>query len=522
MNLSSRLAEVRGLHVWIFPTGYGKTRAILHSNLRGVRVIHVLPLQAIVSQLAEDLRRADFDVCYQMAMALPEVCKSPYYAARYNVTTLDSFILNMFGIPVHEIYRENWHSDVAWLMASYADFVIFDEYHLMVAPDGDGDVSKIHTAVIAAVRALRERGLAKRILVLTATMTPSMAASLEPDKVLVYAAEEHDFVDKLRYLVGREKVEAVPPSDQFGEKMRDKLVGVELLDPPLQKIKCGQREIEIPDVKGPGYLAFNSWRRAALAWREGGREGVLIHGKMDLEARNKLVRRLSPETPLYATQVVEAGVDISYKQLISEPAPAFSLIQRAGRVSRRPSDEKGRIKVLKNEKLAEGVYDVELTRKTLDLLQEHQEDINWKVPAGGYDYLRLLNDLDDLVRTKISNEEREVNTFLSILDEIIISPEYVLRKLDQLQGSLVRSSALVTILAGGRQIPIDVTTLKNIAKEVYVVYDKGKKPVETKRLYERPLSTMLELGPFKGVELPEGHLQRLNVDGVEAVTLKPC
>lgn len=56
------LLQREGLNVAVFPTGYGKTTAILHAGLKNARVIHVLPLQAIVSQLAERLSANGFDV----------------------------------------------------------------------------------------------------------------------------------------------------------------------------------------------------------------------------------------------------------------------------------------------------------------------------------------------------------------------------------------------------------------------------------------------------------------------------
>lgn len=536
VDLSEFLPRGGGLNVWILPTGYGKTTALMRAGLRHVRVVHVLPLQAIVQQLATRLQSSGFDVCYQAGMSIPGVCKSPYLAAMYNVVTLDSFILNLFGIPVHEMFRETWHSDVAWLLARFADFVIFDEYHLMVSPDGDGergDYSKIQTSVKTAIEILRKRGLVRRgVLVLTATLTPSMVADLQPDRVLVYAPSGHRYVDELRRLVGETRVEVIEPNDEFRREMEGKLKGVKVIDVAYEEI-C---RVRVPDISvgGGDYVALNSWRRSHFLWERDKRRSLLLHGKIGVGSRQGLLELITSR-PLIATQVAEAGIDVSFKRLVTEAAPAFSIIQRTGRVARFRDSPKGNVEVMSYLDAARGVYDEEITEVTFRLLQEHGEEINWKVPVGKYDYLQLLTDVDDKIRGKLVGNNRDVENLLGILDEIAVKPEWAIEELDKRGGTLVRSSAILKAVAGGDEIPLDVETLRNLSRAKG--YDRvelevrGGKTVEVRvdKLAKRPLTTLWEVmrrgGTVVGIRLRKEMYDEYEVgvdSGRRFISLKPC
>jgi CRISPR-associated endonuclease/helicase Cas3 len=69
---------------------------------------------------------------------------------------------------------------------------------------------------------------------------------------------------------------------------------------------------------------------------------LLVHSRFRPEERNKLNELLQDKSPgdriIIATQVVEAGVDISSRMLITELAPWASMIQRIGRCNRTGDD----------------------------------------------------------------------------------------------------------------------------------------------------------------------------------------
>lgn len=522
--IGSELERIRGVHVWVFPTGYGKTTALLHAGLKDVRVIHVLPLQAVVYQLVNRLQAAGFDVCYQMALSIPGACKSPYLAAKYNVVTVDSYLFNVLGVPVFELFRDAWHSDVAWLLANHADFVVLDEYHLMTAPDGDGDVSKIHSSVVGVVELLRRKKWVKRVLVLTATITPSMVAQLDPDGVLIYAPRGHRYVEAVAKELGNSnRVKTWEPKDGFADAMKDKLRGVEFVDVESERA-CGY--VETPVEEFYGYVSFNSWRRAHLYWRKLSRGAVLLHGKIDLEARRELVGTV--KEALVSTQVVEAGVDVSFGVLYTEEAPAFSLIQRTGRVARRRGDQPGRVYVLKAKYDASaGVYDRELTNATMKKLEEVEGEINWKVPeSGGYDYLDLLVDVDGEVKRKLGGEGRYVKSLMEVLDRYVLNVEMVLEELDKLGGSFVRSSSLFRVVEGNKEFVVDVSFLKKVATRVFLCGPERCVEHGVGDLERRPLSTLYkaarEVGGWVEYVKLDASFTRERCGGVEFSSFDPC
>ena len=97
---------------------------------------------------------------------------------------------------------------------------------------------------------------------------------------------------------------------------------------------------------------------AAITARRGDATTILIHSRFRAAERTSLARRLSEldATPgsdaiVVATQVVEAGVDISALTLVSDAAPWSSMVQRLGRCNRR-GEENDRARFLWIDDLA--------------------------------------------------------------------------------------------------------------------------------------------------------------------------
>jgi CRISPR-associated endonuclease/helicase Cas3 len=73
---------------------------------------------------------------------------------------------------------------------------------------------------------------------------------------------------------------------------------------------------------------------------------VLVHSRFRPREREELNRQLTQtavDRIIVATQVVEAGVDISCRTLITELAPWASIVQRIGRCNRTGDDGPGRV-----------------------------------------------------------------------------------------------------------------------------------------------------------------------------------
>lgn len=105
----------------------------------------------------------------------------------------------------------------------------------------------------------------------------------------------------------------------------------------LQAHRPGSLTLAIFNTVGRARDVYSSLRRAIPAC---GPRLILLHSRFRPEDREKQLRRLledpDPEgTIALATQVIEAGVDVSALTLFTEVAPWQSLVQRFGRLNRR-------------------------------------------------------------------------------------------------------------------------------------------------------------------------------------------
>ncbi len=123
----------------------------------------------------------------------------------------------------------------------------------------------------------------------------------------------------------------------------------------------------------------NSWKKS-----ESKPEMVLIHSRFRQPEKDKHLATLlaaptGEGTIAIATQVIEAGVDVSVKTLITELAPWESMVQRFGRCNRKGEYNFGSIIYLEPTQKQAAPYDYkdfELTLKVLDSLPQTVLDSN--------------------------------------------------------------------------------------------------------------------------------------------------
>ncbi len=102
---------------------------------------------------------------------------------------------------------------------------------------------------------------------------------------------------------------------------------------------------------------------------------LLIHSRFRPEERKKLnaqMQQKSVDRILVATQVVEAGVDISARTLITELAPWASIVQRIGRCNRTGDDGPGQvfwIDLEEKQSLPYSTSDLDFARRQLKKLE---------------------------------------------------------------------------------------------------------------------------------------------------------
>lgn len=326
------------------PTGYGKTtltkilaNAVTKGNEVGSRVIHVLPLRAIVEdlygKLIEDSKRG---IIYTRSIGAQDMDYSdaPFFIKKVTITTLDTFVMNLFKLPPAELYNifKNYGSHYELPRAMiYSSIVIFDEVHLM------GEEGRPLTAALASMKVLKEA---------------------EVPLVIMSATVDQGLEEIIRKYINVDVVEA----NDYHINRQIRVIKLENEDPiedAKRQVMSGKRVL----------LIFNTRKDAIDAYKRlRDLNPVLIHAKFNREDRRELTRKvLDPKTRLViSTQVIEAGVDTTFDVLITEAAPAHNLIQRAGRVARYGGY--GEVHVFPISKESLYIYDKEEVEETYNKL----------------------------------------------------------------------------------------------------------------------------------------------------------
>ncbi len=125
---------------------------------------------------------------------------------------------------------------------------------------------------------------------------------------------------------------------------------------------------------------------------DGHPEIVLIHSRFRPPERRLKVERLKDEIPsegqiVVATQVIEAGLDIDSRTLVTENAPWPSLVQRFGRCNRRGKYDLADVYVVDVPEKSSGPYKHELLEKA----KTHLERLSDLAPLRVTEYIENLD-----------------------------------------------------------------------------------------------------------------------------------
>ena len=394
-RLLGLLEDGRGRVIVELPTGYGKTTAgaevyrLLNKSTvyPEDRVIHVLPLRAIVEDLAKRLGESlgEGRVAYQAGVIIQGVNKEPFFDADYTVTTLDSFVHNMFKAPVTELYTVKRHYYIP-LTRVFTSGVVFDEAHLFTSKD-----VKMGTAFLTSVKILARMN--NPLIIMSATLTSTMNGELRKrlgDAVLIrlgVRGEEKSTKDEvvvwdedftgsasvnIKYNVG-----AVRMGDVVGRT--------------VEYLGSGRRVLVIIDNRGEAVRVYNELRN------RGFRAG-LVHSLLTRRERLGVISKLGDYDVLVGTSAIEAGVDVSFDVLVTTPTSALGLVQRVGRVCRDV------------EKTCVGdvllISDYEGNREGLvDYIM--RKGVCWRLPFDGDDcmgYKKLLETFDESIKPNAEYE----------------------------------------------------------------------------------------------------------------------
>jgi CRISPR-associated endonuclease/helicase Cas3 len=295
------------------PTGWGKTFAVT-SALKDGHAIYSLPLRVLVDSLANDVQEGAFPkkVAVQHG-ARKEHTFLDKGGSRHEpidliFTTLDQSLSAFLGIPIGVSYRQG-NILPAVVDASH---LIFDEFHLF-------EPQRSMSTALYAIKQSQQS-----CIILTATLSSTMLEFLE-----------QELSDTP---VGRANgVEVVIGERPFvNKKILQKSNGLD----NAKEIKLGNKTIIIRNR-----IDWAKKTAQSLRAQDEDLEVYLLHSELLPKDRKKVEdlakkvfgKNAEPDTKkhvLIATQVVEAGIDISCDVMHTDLCPPSSLIQRIGRSAR--------------------------------------------------------------------------------------------------------------------------------------------------------------------------------------------
>ena len=295
------------------PTGWGKTFAVT-SALKDGHAIYSLPLRVLVDSLAKDVQEGAFPK--KVAVQHGARKEHTFLDKGENqdepidliFTTLDQSLSAFLGIPIGVSYRQG-NILPAVVDASH---LIFDEFHLF-------EPQRSMSTALYAIKQSQQN-----CIILTATLSSSMLDFLEQELLDTTVGKtngvevvigERPFVNKktLKQGHGLDNAEHI----QIGERTIIIRNRIDWAKQTAQSLRGQYEDLEI-------YLLHSE---------------LLPEDRKRVEDQAKAVFGKNTKSDnkrhvLIATQVVEAGIDISCDTMHTDLCPPSSFIQRIGRSAR--------------------------------------------------------------------------------------------------------------------------------------------------------------------------------------------
>ena len=296
------------------PTGSGKTLAVLapflldRRRIGARRLIYALPLRTLaqgIYQTARDLAPGTWTVTLQTG----EQPDDPFFTCGdIIVTTYDQVLSGMLCGPYGQSPRLN-NINAA---AAAGNMVVFDEFHLM-------EPSKAFLTGIACLSLFLD---VTRSVWMTATATSPLIGELQKALHPEFIALEPDEVQALPS-VGTVQRELVKEAGDLTPEAILRYLGARslvVLNSVLRAQKLYEAVKQFPlappvELLHARFFRFDRERKQEFATKHFGRQ------------------TLGPSV-LIATQVIEAGLDLTCDHLHTEICPMNALVQRAGRCAR--------------------------------------------------------------------------------------------------------------------------------------------------------------------------------------------
>lgn len=340
------------------PTGYGKTITSLkmanwfgeHQGFK--KIVYVAPYLSILEQNASVIENLfDTEVLQHHSLAILDDAREQ--RTSFSQLAMESWAHSLVCTSFQQLCKAIFPGraqDVLRRAFLKDSVIIIDEPQIFIP--------EIWNLFLCGVEALTEL-IHLKVIFLSATMPPfHYGLTINPMKLVVKGSVKHD-----RYQVVNET-----------EKQSEETV----LD-LLEKNERQTQALIVNTVKD-AFLSFDNLIKR-------GKNGYLVHGLMTpvhKKARIKMISNLLKEKqnrPLYvvSTQVLEAGVDLSFQHVARALSTLPSIVQAAGRTNRHMEDrdEKGLLTVFPfyrsgNIDTRSMIYPRNLQKITDRILQEKQ------------------------------------------------------------------------------------------------------------------------------------------------------
>ncbi len=458
-----------GINILMLPTGYGKTAVfyalVLGAVLRGDSYggIYASPLRSLGDDVYDRWLRVagslgvDEELLGKISGLQHMYSHESIYLNKPVVyTTFDTLFLHIFKLPPSELRsiarnRSLGHSEVS--RARLADSIVFlDEPHLSMSD---------YVSLSSLLAAITYLGRAGSTLILSTATMPSILMEKIIGAYLRLGGVGRGGVCRI-IVLGEHLMENQPGGcnvinvvdedfTEAGGRVHYGFIGEDNIIKTV---------IENEDKRTA--VIMNTRRRAKTIYRRllgetGNDRIILLHSTMTRDDRSRneerarnLSRRGEPFI-LVSTQVIEAGFDVSFDTMITDPCPADSLIQRAGRVARWRGEKEGRVFIVKPSGDNYKPYSVEAVNRTITQLESSKYDLkSLHANDDMSGYLELLETVYGVKEymDKLRLAEDEMIGNIQLVSTIqAVGTKASLYKF--IEGKIIRSSRIYTLRVEG-------------------------------------------------------------------------
>jgi CRISPR-associated endonuclease/helicase Cas3 len=341
------------------PTGAGKTHAVLVAWLyeRLVkrhgprRLVYALPMRSLVEQTAAvareirarlELSAEDIPIRVLMGGESEDDWREQPERSQILVGTIDMLLSRALNRGYGES-RFGWPVSFGLLNADCR--WIFDEVQLM-------GPARATSAQLDGLRKKLGTALPCETMWVSATVDRAALQTVDrPDLGEVLRLSEEDRGGPLAHRLEATKVlEQVDLADEAPTRIAKRIAQL-----CLERHVPGTRTIAVVNTVREAQEAFGALQKGLAA---DGPTAVLLHSRFRPPDRARHLRSALGDPPpggtvVVSTQVVEAGVDLTSRTLITAVAPFSSIVQRLGRCNRAGADDSASVLWLDRGPLAE-------------------------------------------------------------------------------------------------------------------------------------------------------------------------